>query len=337
MKRTPSAAAQAAFNLNCTANRMAAEGSHFVRIIGRVVRKLWGPIVRTVGAGHVVSARLYGHPFEMPTEHPIAPILAQFPQYNRPLGLAAEAVAQSAGKDSQLSAIDIGANIGETIAIIEQICPGKFTHLCIEPDEDLAELCRLNHRGNSRVEVQQYFVGEAEGASVYLEDDGRANASTKINHSSGSGPQATGQLVRLDTAASCFAESNGGITLIKVDTEGYDFSVLRSGERLLEKYRPAIYFEWYPELLTELKDTIWGGFEFLEELGYKYFVFYSSKGDYYSKIVSPDRMLLQGLAALRNRDSSFSYFDVFASVDEAVCNELVRLSVQTSDWEKVTA
>jgi FkbM family methyltransferase len=269
----------------------------------------------------------------MPTEHPIAPILAEFPQYNCPLGMAAQAIASTAGADARLSVVDVGANIGETIAIIEQSCPGRFSHLCIEPDEDLAELCRSNHRHNPRVDVKQCFIGEAEGASVRLEDDGRANSSTKVTETTQSKSSDTGRLLRLDTVAGSFAEANGGIGLIKVDTEGYDFSVLRSATGLLVKYRPALYFEWYPELLANLDETLWGGFEFLGSLGYRYFVFYSATGNFYSKIVAPDRSLLKGLSVVGYHDKSLGYFDVFASTEEAVCDELVALSIQALDRE----
>ena len=103
----------------------------------------------------------------------------QFPQYNRPLGLAVEAIALAGPSASALAVIDVGANVGETIAIIEDRFPGLSSYLCVEADPDIARLCALNHRGNDRVQVEQCYIGEDEGAVVQLQDDGRANSSLK--------------------------------------------------------------------------------------------------------------------------------------------------------------
>jgi hypothetical protein len=135
------------------------------------------------------------------------------------------------------------------------------------------------------------------------------------------------RLVRLDTVAHSFAETHGHLSLIKVDTEGYDFSVLRSSSGLLSKYRPKLYFEWLPKLLTGLNEEVWGGFEFLEKFGYRHFVFFTSQGNFYCEISDPDRFFLSSLARVTEREGAFEYFDVFASTSEEVCNELTERSL----------
>lgn len=260
----------------------------------------------------------------MPAEHPLASTLAAFPQYNRPLALAGQAIAEVGEANSPLVVIDVGANIGETIAIIEERCPGVGRYLCIEADREIAELCRSNHKANDRVHVEQCFIGEKEGAAVWLKDDGRANPSTKLAAQK-EAPNCD-RLVRLDTIAGQFAGRFGAASLIKIDTEGYDFSVLRSASGLLCQYKPAIYFEWYPRLLSELGELVWSGFEYLESLGYRYYIFFTNRGDYYCVTERPDRLFIEGMAAIAERDS-IGYFDVFASTSRAVSTRLVELSV----------
>lgn len=328
MNRSPSYSAQIAFNVVNQLQYWSKHSGLVVRIFARMTNKVARPISRLLGTHHTVIAHLYGHFLVMPAEHPLAPNLQAFPQYNRPLGLAVSAIATSGAFDSRLAIIDVGANIGDTVAIIEQQQSDICSYLCIEADKDLAELCRLNHKNNSRVQIEQCFIGESEGSFVSLEDDGRANPSTKLAGKVPSGEESTyGQLVRLDTIAPSFAEIHGRIDLIKIDTEGYDFSVLRSGPVLLSKYTPSLYFEWFPRLLIGLKEEVWDGFEYLGNLGYRYFVFFTNRGDYYCKISDPDRSLLRSLASVIARGEQIEYFDVFASTSEEICNKLLELCI----------
>ena len=267
----------------------------------------------------------------IPAEHPLPAILTQFPQYNRPLGLTAEVVAAASTTNSSLAMIDVGANIGETLAIVESYCPGLYTYLCIEPDAEIAELCRYNFSGNGRVQVEQCFVGENEGANVFLRDDGRANPTTVLTDDGCAEKcYGGGKLVLLDTIAIPFGEGRR-ICLIKVDTEGYDFSILRSAPNLLKNDKPALFFEWYPDLLSRLKESVWGGFDYLGELGYRYFVLFTSTGDYYCKLIDPDTLLLHSLSLVAASDPSLLYFDVFASTELALCDSLVKKCIQILD------
>jgi FkbM family methyltransferase len=335
MKRTSSYVAQFAFD---TANRLhvlSKRSNPFIRISAKAAGKIFRPFGRSVSRGHLVDANCYGHPLRMPAEHPLALVLANNPQFNRPLALSVTALAASTAT-RPITVVDIGANVGETIAVIEQRNPAICSYLCIEADAEIASLCRFNHQANPAVQTEQAFIGENEGAVVRLEDDGRANSSTKlVSEASAVSTSETNRLRRLDTVAGPFAETHGGLSLIKVDTEGYDFSVLRSGSALIDRYRPALYFEWYPALLEGLNENPCDGFDFLARLGYEHFVFFSSVGDYYCKLPKPDRFLLSSLAKAASQNPALLYFDVLACTSESLCNQVVELSV-TPDAQRST-
>lgn len=326
MNRSFSFPAQFLFDRVNGLQALATRPNPIVRIFAKAANRLVKPLLRRVGAGHLVRAQLYGRPMVMPAEHPLPIVLLIHPQYNRPLGLAIEAIEASRQRDSGVSVIDVGANIGETVAILEQHLPGVCSYLCVEADRDIAKLCETNHTGNGRVQVEQSFVGENEGALVFLADDGRANPSTKLADEAAGNQSGYGRLVRLDTIGRPFVEAHGGLDLIKVDTEGYDFSVLRSGSELLEKWRPGLYFEWFPKLLLDLNEDPSGGFEYLEQFTYRHFVFFSSQGDFYCRCADPDRSFLRSLASVALRNEALLYFDVFASTSEEVCDKLVELA-----------
>ncbi len=334
MNRSPSRLAQYAFDATTRLRDLSAHAGLPVRLFARAARRVVAPVLRIVGKNHVVSAHIYGHALMMPAEHPIAGDLAEYPQYNRPLGLAMEAIAVTHRAQLSFAVIDVGANIGETIAIIEQRLPGVCSYLCVEADSEIAELCRLNHKGNGRVEVEQSFIGEHEGTPVWLEDDGRANPATKLAGEQHVPDDLGGRLVRLDTIGGPFAASKGCLSLLKVDTEGYDFSVLRSAPELLAAYKPGIYFEWFPELLLGLHEEVWDGFDYLTTFGYRYFVFFTNKGSYHCQVSDPDRLFLRSLASVALSDRSFGYFDVFASTQKAVCDALVESSIAILDRQR---
>jgi FkbM family methyltransferase len=327
MERTPSHLAQFTFNVVDRLHILSKHSNLVIRECAEVLQKIVARLVLpVVGANHIVDGYLYGRLMQMPAEHPLPAVLHNFPQYNRPLALAIS-VLSGHSQSSELAVIDVGANIGETVAVIEQLTPG-VSYLCIEADKDIVRICQFNHRDNPRVQTKQCFIGEHEGTLVRLEDDGRANPSTKMvdpaKHAEASDYD---RLVRLDTAAGPFAKAHDGLSLIKVDTEGYDFSVLRSASALLRRYKPALYFEWFPELLNGLHEEVWDGFDYLESLGYKHFVFFSSQGDYYCHLSTPDHFMLHSLASAARQNKALLYFDVFASTDETICKKLVELAI----------
>lgn len=326
MQRTPSRFAQLTFNTVGKLRLLTTHSNVVVRGTGRLFHKITTHFLLAVaGKNHTVDGFLYGRSMRMPTEHALPAVLHRFPQYNRPLAMAIKAIASSSG-NADLAVVDVGANIGETVAVIEQLIP-DVSYLCIEADEDIARLCKFNHRDNPRVQTEQCYIGENTGALVMLQDDGRANPTTKqIDEANLDESSSYGRLVRLDTVAGPFADAHNGLSLIKVDTEGYDFSVLRSGAALIERYRPALYFEWFPDLLADLREQVSSGFDFLESLGYHHFVFFSSRGDYYCHFSRPDHFTLGSLASTASQNKDLLYFDVFASTDEAICKRLVELT-----------
>jgi FkbM family methyltransferase len=328
MDRSKSYIAQASFDFALLMQSWAVAPNRLVSIFGRAANKLAGAIAKRIAANHTVVARIYGRDMTMPSEHPLPEILLRLPQYNRPLALAVEAIWKSRPDRTTLTVVDVGANIGDTIAIIEQRLPDVCSYLCIEPDQNLAALCKSNNLGNNRVEIEQCFIGEQEGSLVKLEDDGRANPSTKPTEITHTEEGTTyGRLMRLDTIAARFADFHGGLDLIKIDTEGYDFSVMRSGTEILKKYTPSLFLEWFPKLLIDLNEEVWGGLEYLENLGYNHFVFFSNQGDFYCKIANPDRRFLRSLASITLRNDALPYFDIFASTSQSICDELVELSI----------
>ncbi len=319
LTRTPSRIAQLIFDLrHSLLIGTISNKSSIGRTWARVIHKLLSPVWNAVRQQRWVRGHVYGREMLMPAEHPIVPTVTEVPLYNSPLALAVAALSKSR---NSLSIVDVGANIGETVAVIEQRTPDRCIYFCIEPEPELAELCRRNFKGNARVTVKEAFVGECKDVNVVLVDDGRANPSTQFSST------AKGQLLnRLDMLVAGFAEQHG-VDLIKTDTEGYDFTILRSAELILQKYKPAVYFEWYPELLLKLNESPESIFRFLEQYGYRHWVVFTRRGELYCEISDPTSRFLEVLTKAAINCSDILYFDVFGSTEQVASRTLTDLCI----------
>ncbi len=328
MNRTHSALAQLCFSL---ANRLL----HYLGALNPPFRRpamaagmIGVTIAKWIGAGKLVKAHLYGHDLIMPIEHPLVPIQELFPCYNRPLAHSAQALAERNRSQPRLVVVDVGANIGETVAIIAEQCGDIGQYLCIEADQELAELCEANLHDNRRVTVERCLIGEDEGSTAWLEDSHRSNPSTRLA-APPSAASSAAHVVRLDTVVAPYAELHGGLDMIKVDTEGYDFAVLRSGTAMLEKYHPALYFEWFPKLLAGFGENSAAAFERLVQLGYRHYVFFTNHGEIFRSTDALETPLLRDLEAITLSGGPIKYFDVFATTDGQTSDRLVALSAPT--------
>lgn len=318
------------FALRVWVARLAARRKYPVKFAARLVGRMIGFYLAHVSGNRIITSRLLGRTFLMPASHFLPATLAEYPQYNSPLVLALEAILHGHSSAAPLSVIDVGANIGDTVAILEHYHPGKCSYFCIEPDVRLAALCERNWAANRNVTTCRRFIGDREDLSVRLVDDGRANPSirTVTSGSAEAPPLADNRLMSLDSVATDFCRQSGRLDLIKVDTEGFDFSVIRSGAKLLAEYKPALYFEWYPHLLRNAGEEDTSLFPFLAKLGYRYFVLFTELGYYYCTVDDPSELFLRSLSSIATSSISPNYFDVFVCTQKSVRDHLVESCIE---------
>jgi FkbM family methyltransferase len=314
VSRSSSRVAQVVFNARQNLDSKRSSGNSFLlRSLAKLGYRGLLPAWNIVRKGKWIRGRVYGRDLVMPAEHPVLPTVASFPLFNRPLGLAVAALPRT---QKLLSIIDVGANIGETVAVMEEMSPNNCIFLCIEPEPELAEFCRRNYAANERVIIREAFVGETRDATVVVEDDGRANPATKFCN------DMSGQKLRtLDDVVSDFVDRYG-VDLIKTDTEGFDLTILRSAKAVLRRYMPALYFEWYPDLLWRIGERPESIFQFLREFGYRHWLFFTARGELHCELAEPTDRALAVLASVANSRSDIAYFDVFSAPNETIARAL---------------
>src|SRR5260370_7767648 len=147
MQRTPSRFAQLMFNAVSKLRLRTKHCNLFVRESGRLFHKMATALLAAAGKNHTVDGYLYGRSMRMPAEHPLSATLHHFPQYNRPLAMAIKAIASSSSGNPDLTVVDVGANIGETAAVIEQLVPAA-SYLSSAPDTATPPISSFNPPSN---------------------------------------------------------------------------------------------------------------------------------------------------------------------------------------------
>lgn len=210
------------------------------------------PVVR-MGIGEVA--------LDMRLSHQLPLYFALFPTYDRVLPRIAR---QMRAARTALVVIDVGANVGDTAALVAEAVPdARF--LCVEGSTDYAPFLRANvERLRINAECVERYCGDDDGLLAGVgaqeqEGTGRLMASS-VPYTG----VPTQTLDRIVEAHPAFARPD----LLKVDTDGYDAKVLRGSRRLLADTRPVLFFEVAPHLLGDVGDDVAPIFLMISALGY---------------------------------------------------------------------
>jgi FkbM family methyltransferase len=290
-----------------------------VRGLGPAARRL-----RTRRA--LVRAVVWGRALLLPADHRLPQIVAGCPTFGEPLALLVQAIARD-----PVRLIDVGANIGDTVALVEAAAPGRCRILCVEPDPEFAALCRLNTGSIPGVELVRSFVSDVEGVAATTHHHRAGTAATRLGGPPAvdlGGVDAPDRTRRLDRLAAAFVAAHGGVDVLKVDTDGFDAKVLRSARALLTAHRPALFFELHPGLWDEAGEDPRAIFTFLAEVGYTHFVFFTNRGALHLQCPAPGPLLLDSLIALSRvrRALDDFHFDVLTG-EPAVCQAVAAASL----------
>ena len=170
----------------------------------------------------------------------------------------------------------------------------------------------LNESLKSRVELKKCFIGTGNYSGDLIHEHGTAdillNNFKKINFT---------------TLTSLLQLENKKITLIKVDTDGFDFDVLISGEEILRKHKPILYWENLIDHDFQIKGFK-NLYQLLTRINYKFIYIFDNFGNLitftnsFSILEEINEYLYSQLKSDCTR--TFHYTDILASTEE---NEII--------------
>jgi len=165
--------------------------------------------------------------------------------------------------------LDVGANVGISAMMMARWCGTEGHIYAFEPSPApkklLAEHLRLNGLAD-RVTICDFALSDAEGMATFY----ASGISGKSALSDANIDQKVEAVKVPVTTIDAYCEAKK-ITpsLIKIDVEGFEFSVLNGARKTLKEARPSLLIELHPMFWPALGiDTLWAT-RLLRELNYK--------------------------------------------------------------------
>jgi FkbM family methyltransferase len=238
----------------------------------------------------------------LPLDHDLPHIRKVLPQYSLNLGRLAK---YTMGKYPDLMLIDIGANVGDSAAIVrmEAQCP----ILCIEGDPAYFDLLQHNCQTLKDVAPVCAYVGAQDDEHLADVQRSSGTASIVANHAG----KTWVKMQTLDTLLAKnprFAVSK----FVKIDTDGFDCRIIMHHKGFLRTAKPVVFFEYAPSFFRRIGDDGFGVFAILRECGYATAMFYDNVGDYLVSVGLDHEALLRDLHCHFEHRGGQKYADICA-------------------------
>jgi FkbM family methyltransferase len=215
----------------------------------------------------LVTVRIGNQRIKAPLSHALKGILRVYPDFGFNI---TRLVGYIDGQYPAVAVIDIGANIGDTAAFVNNY--KDLPVLCIDGDPKYFGLLQSNIKAFSGTSACFALVGASDGeiqkelvrdkGTAWLKDSGHSSSFRS-----------------LDTILMEYPSFKTS-KFLKIDTDGFDVSILMGSKNFLVREQPVLFFEYDPGLITAQGQHPLDIFGFLRECGYEYMLVYQNNGDY---------------------------------------------------------
>ncbi len=270
----------------------------------------------------------------LPLDHKLDAYQASWRRYDTAIGYIAQAVFN---KYPNSSAIDIGANVGDSAALIRTNT--NVPILCIEGSPVFVPYLKQNALGLENVEIEACFIGTND-KFISLDQINHHSGTAAIVNATSSRNIQTIPMKSLSAVLEVYPKFQNS-KLLKIDTDGFDFSIIKESLETIASLLPVLYFECDVTFQENAHINAVETLETLCKLGYERFIVYDNFGNYLISLSKLDNEKFIDLVAylVSNRKISGTpavyYFDICAfSVNDIDLFETIRqseiFSVQTS-------
>jgi FkbM family methyltransferase len=229
--------------------------------------KLWSKSCQNISA--TVYTVIHNHKVLVNFGHPYPIISRQYRLFNNPLiELTYQAYAIN---HTPIIFVDVGAGVGDTVLLVNENCPEMVKKFyCVDGDPEFFEYLQHNLYNLSEKKLFLALLSSScdKERALIRTHKGTASAQGQIR-------------VPSNTLSSLILpEELNRIDLIKIDVDGFDGKVLLGARKILDKYKPAVIFEWHPKLCKEAGNNWTDHFNVLKEAGYSKFIWFNKFGEF---------------------------------------------------------
>jgi FkbM family methyltransferase len=267
-------------------------------VIGRT-RKL----ITSLGIDPIVPYTIGDFRLRIPLSHELPRIRDRYPIYGTNQAAVAASLLE---KYPDLAAVDVGANIGDTVALWRGV--GDFPVLAVEPSDRYLRLLRLNSTVLGDVTIHPGLIGEADTETQAKIEEKLGTARV----TAGDQPYRITRLTSLVEAYPRFLHAK----LVKIDTDGSDGEVILGGHEWIAAAKPVVFFEFSPFLASRGRRPLLDAVAMLVSLGYGCLMFYDNVGEFALSVRASERERIEELHAHALAWGEERYWDVAAFHDE---------------------
>jgi FkbM family methyltransferase len=181
--------------------------------------------------------------------------------------------------------------------------------MCVEGNEKIIPFLKKNTAQIKNLDIYYDFrfctdATENNQFSVEMKD-GTAHLVTSLNSE-----VKAASLDTMITEQPFFKKTN----ILKIDTDGFEITVLNGAKRLLKEQQPVIYFEYTPDAYIENGQDPYSLFSILVPYGYSKALFYTNFGDVLGIFDMKDAGKMRELVS-RIDNKKICYYDILAIPD----------------------
>ncbi|RAM49584.1 MAG: hypothetical protein C6Y22_21375, partial [Hapalosiphonaceae cyanobacterium JJU2] len=259
---------------------------------------------------------IHDRSLQLPLSHALPIYLKEYQFYDRLHKRISKYIHYKYG---YLKCIDVGANIGDSIAAFYDKNFSKDKFLAIEPNPNFKKYLISNWQHSNNVTILSFICSSESSTGTYalVEKNGTAS----FIHTDKSTIMATKSLDDIIADNPDFKDFN----VLKIDTDGHDFEVISGAKKVIKDTFPTILFECDAFSNANYGKVCLDILGYFKNIGYNYFLVYDNFGYLMGKYPLND---LYGFKNLLFYDltSKFYYFDILLMKDEDI-NQFFTIEV----------
>ena len=262
----------------------------------------------------------------MPLEHELPNILYSYPSYSQNLPNIVSFVVK---KYTALGIVDVGANIGDTVALILNKVKEGISFLCIEGNSEYIPYLINNLSGINNLKIIDSYLSDIRSKNIVdvITEHGSAHIKEGLC-------SCEVEFVTLDSIMEELQDVMK-YKLLKIDTDGFDFKIMKGGLKYIKKVCPVIFFEYDRDYLNAQNDYGFEMFTDLFDIGYDSFLVYDCFGNFLMPIEKNNfNVIFYYLDKyIQGKRKAIMYFDIcaFNSIDHDLFNEILNYEMNKNE------